>query len=144
MTSGSSKAVMFTFSDVADAFEFASSGQPHENEAYLALETGEVHFVSEMAGIDDRPEPDGDYVALPHKNDLDLGRALVFSFIEQELPAEWDTVHDYFRRRGAYGRLKHLLQSRGLLERWFAFETSATEQALRVWCQENDIPLSEG
>ncbi len=46
-----------------------------------------------------------------------------------------------FRRKGAYGRFKPLLQDRGPLERWYAFEAAATERALKDWCELNDIPL---
>jgi hypothetical protein len=63
---------------------------------------------------------------------LDLGRELVSSFVRQELPEKWDAVRDMFRKRGAYGRFKDLLHSHGALEKWYEFEASATEQALRA------------
>ena len=58
---------------------------------------------------------------IPHKNDLDLGQALVFEFAASHLPDEYDRVRDIFRRRGAYGRFKDLLDSKGLLETWYRF-----------------------
>jgi hypothetical protein len=55
-----------------------------------------------------------DYIAVPHKNELGLGRRLVFDFVDQELPRDADAVSDFFRRRGAYARLKALLRNRVL------------------------------
>ena len=50
-----------------------------------------------------------------HKNDLGLGQDLVMSFIEQELPDEFNTVASYFRKNGAYRRFKDLLEERDQL-----------------------------
>ncbi len=66
---------------------------------------------------------------------------MVEAFVEEALPDEWNRVAEMFRRKGAYGRFKPLLQDRGALERWYAFEAAATERALKDWCELNDIPL---
>ena len=81
------------------------------------------------------------YIAVPHKNDLGLGRRLALAFVDQELSDEYDTVAGFFGRRGAYGRFKALLHARGMLERWYEFENLATEKALLAWCEENGIQL---
>ena len=81
------------------------------------------------------------YAILPHKNDLELGKRLVLDFVEREAPHLYDEVQDAFRRRGAYGRLKQLLQDAGILERWYAFENERTDEALKEWCAENGIKL---
>ena len=39
------------------------------------------------------------YLAVPHKNDLDLGRRRAISFVEQLLPNEYDTVVANFHKR---------------------------------------------
>ncbi len=72
---------------------------------------------------------------------MDLGRELALSFIEQHLPNDLDRVVDYFHKRGAYSRFKELLASRDALKAWYAFETGATEEALKAWCEEHEIQL---
>jgi hypothetical protein len=56
-------------------------------------------------------------IAVPHKNDLGLGRRIALAFIDQELSGEYDTVAGFFGRQGACGRFKALLHARGMLER---------------------------
>jgi hypothetical protein len=36
-----------------------------------------------------------------------------------------------------------MLESYGMLDKWYAFEESAVEEALREWCQESGIQLQE-
>jgi hypothetical protein len=52
-------------------------------------------------------------------------------------------VRDIFGRRGAYRRFKDFLETRSMLEKWYAFEEKATAEALRKWCEENGIELAE-
>jgi hypothetical protein len=66
------------------------------------------------------------------------------AFVAAELPDDYDTVAGFFRRRGAYGRFKDLLDARGKLQRWYEFENQATEDALRDWCADNGIQLAPG
>jgi hypothetical protein len=131
------------WSEFIEAFEFASFGGPHETQAFLNLDTGSFHFISDTIDLDEEPPEDLDtsdrYLALPHKNDLDLGRELALSFTEQHLPREFDRVVGYFTKRGAYGRFKALLEEREVLENWYAFEKDATERALRQWGEEHEI-----
>jgi hypothetical protein len=132
------------YSDVEDAFLFVSSAPPFEHEAYLNKETGEAYYVSAMGDSDELPdniEDNEKYVSIPHKNDFDLGRDLVFDFVSANLPAESGRVRGFFNRAGAYARIKELLGSKGLLEAWYEFERKATETALRAWCEENSISL---
>src|SRR5438445_1420245 len=42
-----------------------------------------------------------------------------------------------------YRRYKDLLVRRGALERWYDFSNKSEETALREWCAENGIELSE-
>jgi hypothetical protein len=98
-----------------------------------------------MAGIDEIEDADDldrdQCIEIPHKNDLDLGRNLVFEFVEEHLPDDYERVRQFFRRKGAYSRYKELLEQRGLLETWYDIENSREEQALRQWCEENEIEL---
>jgi hypothetical protein len=90
---------------------------------------------------DDLVESDK-YVGIPHKNDLDLGRDLVFAFMSVNLPDEYGKVRSFFSGRGAYARYKDLLESKGKLEAWHEFEKQSTETALREWCIENGIAFT--
>ncbi|MAE65135.1 MAG: hypothetical protein CMJ18_12765 [Phycisphaeraceae bacterium] len=116
------------------------------NEAFLSRDTGAIHFCGEFVDEEEEAVPDdiGDperYIKIPHKNDLDLGERLVGRFVNEHLPEDAAEVAGYFERRGAYARLNDLLRRRGFLERWFEFEQSSCEAALREWCAKNDIEL---
>ena len=133
------------YSDLAEAVEFVSGGFLTEHRAYVSKETGGIYWVSEPDPVeedlpDDLEESEA-YIAVPHKNDLDLGRDLALRFTERELPDAHDTVRDFFGRRGAYRRFKHLLEEKGRLETWYAFEAQETQQALKDWCEANQIEL---
>ncbi|MBC2710411.1 MAG: hypothetical protein HGJ94_05250 [Desulfosarcina sp.] len=120
--------------------------QPFDNYAYLNKETGEAFYVSEYGDSDELPEDIEDnekYIEVPHKNELDLGRNLVFDFVGSQLPDDFDRVQGIFRSRGAYRRYKVLLDSRGMLQAWYDFEQRATESALRKWCRDNGIQLED-
>ncbi len=80
-------------------------------------------------------------IEVPHKNDLDLGRELVFEFVDAHLPRKYGDVSQIFRRQGAYGRYKALLDRNGLLQTWYDYENSRTERKIREWCERNGIEL---
>ncbi len=132
------------------AFDFASSGYPGEHRAYIARETGSIQCRSDLSDVEDEDhgvDPDDDtsdrFIAIPHKNDLDLGRSLVYRFAEEALPNRGDEIYAIFRKRGAYARFKDLLAREGMLERWYAFEAKAEERALRDWCEECGISIAD-
>jgi hypothetical protein len=136
---------MIRFSDIQDAFFFVCSAGYGMNSAVLCKDTGKILYRSQMAEIDEIGDEDLDWdtcIEIPHKNDLDLGERSVFEFVERQLPDEYHRVQQVFRRRGAYGRFKDFLESRGLLKSWYDFERQREEQGLRQWCKENDIELS--
>jgi hypothetical protein len=136
---------MAKLSDIHDAFLFVSSGGHFDNVAVLCKDTGEILYRSDLGDIDEIEGKDLDLdmcIAIPHKNDLDLGQELVFEFVETYMPDGYDEVRQIFRRRGAYGRFKDFLERRGLLQKWYDFETQREEEALRDWCRENEIELS--
>jgi hypothetical protein len=143
----SSKAmVTIKFLEFLDAFDFASYSGPGESRAFINLDTGALHCISDAIEPEEELPEDLDssdrYLALPHKNDLDLGRQLALSFTEQYLANEYDRVVGYFHKRGAYSRFKDLLEHRGVLETWYTYEKLATERALRQWCADHEIQLS--
>ncbi|MDT8317109.1 MAG: hypothetical protein RQ824_03825 [bacterium] len=131
------------YSDIEDAFHFVSSGQMYMHEAVLNKETGEVYYRSDMSGIDEFPDDADDekYEYIPHKNELNLGRDLVFRFAAGVIPDKLDEVEGCFHKRGAYSRYKDLLDRVGKLDEWHEFEPSATETALREWCEEQGIEV---
>jgi hypothetical protein len=137
--------VKFAFSDIEDAFMYVGSAMYGMNAAVLCKDTGKILYRSEMTGIDEIAEEDDldwDHcVEVPHKNDLGLGRTLVFEFVAEYLPDDYSQVRQMFRRRGAYARYKALLERRGLLQAWYDVENSREEQAFRRWCRENRIEL---
>ena len=135
-----------SFSDLQLAFEFVSSGGMGENEAYLDRQSGKIHWHPEFGENDEELPDDIDnekYIAIPDRRELDLGKPLVLEFAREFLPDDYDELRHIFNRRGAYRRYKDLLVRRGALERWYDFSNKAEEAALREWCAENGIELSE-
>ncbi len=80
---------------------------------------------------------------VPHQNDLGLGRELVFKFVAQRLPSDYEHVQMIFRKRGANSGYKDLLDRRGLLQEWYDFENAREKEAIREWCLENGIDISD-
>jgi hypothetical protein len=140
--------VTIKYDDLSAAFDFVSFAAPLEHQAYVSLDTGAIYWVSETNPIDEEDLPDDldtsdRYIAVPHKNELDLGSNLALRFVEEQLPHRYASVEGFFRRQGAYARFKELLAAEGYLEKWYAFEAAATERALRHWCEANEIHLTE-
>lgn len=134
------------FSDIESAFEFVSSAPQCSNSALVSLKTGETFFQSDLSGEDDFPEDadeNPDLLEVPHKHDLDCGQALVWQFVKQSLPEEQDRIRGYFSRRGGYARFKKFLDERRMLGKWYEFEGSKTQAALREWCQDVGIVLDD-
>jgi hypothetical protein len=61
--------------------------------------------------------------------------------VEQSVPEHFKTIAGYFKHKGAYTHFKSLLQSIGKLEAWRRFEEDQTRQALKEWCEENEIEI---
>jgi len=137
--------VSVKYADLLDAFEFVSTGAPSEHSAYISIVTGKIYQVPNTIKPEEKIPEDietsDQYIDVPHRIDLGVGRDLALAFVARELPADLDAVTDFFRHKGAYSRFKTLLESRGALKKWYAFEESATEKALREWCQECGIEL---
>ena len=133
-------------SDIEDAFFFVGGASYGEHSAMINKKTGKVYYQSEMGDLDEIPvkidEPDS-RVEVPHQNDLGLGRELVFKFVAQRLLADFEQVQMIFHKRGAYYRYKDLLDQRGLLQEWFNFENAREKEAIREWCLENSIDISD-
>ena len=139
--------VTVKYDELSLAFEFVSAGLPMEHNAYISIDTGQIYWISDLnpteEEVPDDLETSDRYIAIPHKNDLGLGRSLALRFAEQELPQCYERAKAFFRSRGAYARFKQLLESEGVLEKWYKFEEESVEKALRDWCAENSIQLIE-
>jgi len=83
--------------DLSMAFDLVNYAAPMEHNAYVSLDTGKVYWTSDSDDAFDEDIPDDletsdRYLAIPHKNDLDLGRGLALRFVAQKLPARYDQV----------------------------------------------------
>jgi len=136
--------VPVALADLLLGIEVASSGG-YRSGAYVCKATGRVYVVSSDFDSDEDVPPDiedsDQYLALPSKRDLRLGRDLAIEFVAEHLPGDLDDAYDCFRRRGAYARFKSLLIRRSQLDAWHRFEEEATERALRDWCDEQGFEL---
>lgn len=132
------------FDDIEHAFSYVNVAPMTANTAILCKETGDIFYASDYDDENEIPEDiyfREDCIQIPHRNDLDLGKNLVFEFVEQYLPGDFDRVRNIFRRKKAYGRYKDLLEERGILKKWYDFENTRQTETLREWCNENDITL---
>jgi len=110
------------------------------------ISTGKIYWHSKVGDNDEELPDDIDeenYISIPDKRELDLGKPLVLDFAREFLPDDYDEVRHIFSRRGAYRQYKELLVQRGALERWYDFSNKSEEMALREWCAENGIETSE-
>jgi len=140
-----------SFKELLDAYEFAGmSGSLGEYHAYLCRQTGKIYLHAEDSDIpefnDEVPddiEDDEKYIAIPDKRELDLGKPLALAFAREILPGDFDEVRYIFIKKGAYPKFRSLLARRHAIDRWHDFESKATEQALREWCELNSITVAD-
>lgn len=112
---------------------------------YVSKLTGEIVCDGEPHTGDPCPvdniEENADYVHLPSKYNLDLGKVLVMDFADT-VPDQYDEIRAIFSSRGAYGRFRSFLTKNHLLDQWYAFEERKKREALVGWCKENDLEVS--
>lgn len=139
------KRVSVSATELHAAFAFVSAGELDDHSAYISLDTGKIFSLSDAVEPEEEYPDDLEisdrYFAVPHQKELDLGRRLAPAFIDQQLPDDYQTVAEFFRRKEAYSRFKQLLASRDVLQRWHEYGDRATDEALRSWCEENGIQL---
>jgi hypothetical protein len=141
------QAMAADFQEIRHAYEFVSS-EASSNQAFLRRQTGKIIWHSEFSDfdglLDELPNDveDGEkYIALPDKRELGLGKRLALDFARAFLSDDFDDVRYMFSKRGAYKNFRALLIRRRVLERWYDFESNATERALREWCELNSIQI---
>ncbi len=141
------KQTPIAFDELESALEWSSSDELLENQAFIERSTGKVYFQSRSGEFEvEQPEDLDDgtlFIAMPNKKELDLGRSLVFEFVEFEAPGIAEKVHLVFRKKGAYRNFKYILEDAGLLAKWYAFEEAATKTALLRWADENGFLVSD-
>jgi hypothetical protein len=142
--------VSVKFKDLLEAFQVSDFGAGSEECVTVCRRTGQIYWPSDemLTGIppDDLPDDVNDeekYFQLPGKKELGLGKPVALDFAREFLPQAFDDVRYMFSRRGAYPRFHALLMREGLRERWHVFEAAAEERALREWCVDMEIELSE-
>ena len=57
------------------------------------------------------------------------------------LPNEVEEIESIFQKKGAYSKFKILLGRKGVVDKWYAFESQEQEKALREWCKEIGIEV---
>jgi len=154
-----------TWDDLLLAFEFVNAAAFGEHRAFLCKTSGKIYWQSDSSDDFDELVGDGEdsekatadeigklpddiddehkYLPIPDKRELDLGKPLVLNFVSEFLPRDFDDVERMFSKRRAYANFKALLVRRKALDRWYNFEAKATEQALREWCEANELEVGE-
>jgi hypothetical protein len=132
------------YDTIDDAFHYISDAPPGQRQAVVHRTTGQVFLASFAAGFDERPtgaENDPAYVNVPHRQELDPGKALAVEFVRSHCPAEMARVEALFARAGGFRNFKDLLRRRQLLECWLVFEERRVATLLRQWCMAQALPL---
>jgi len=133
--------------ELETAFEFVSFAPEFENQAFICRKTGTIYFVSDYMDYDDEEEEmpedfdNENYISIPHKNDWDLGKNLVFEFAEKYLPNDYDDVEFIFSKPGAYSHWKRLLEKKNLLQKWYDYEQLAQHEAIFKFFEDEGIIL---
>ena len=92
-----------TYETIEEAYYFVSDAPPYEHTAVVHRTTGKAFFASEMADYDEIPEEaegSDEYLWIPHKNDLNLGKAAGDGFYPQPLPGPVRSGPGYFPAQG--------------------------------------------
>lgn len=134
--------------DELETAVMAASDGMASGSCYVCRATGEVLWDFGELGDDsvELPEDlddDSKYAPVPTNDELGLGSPIVFRFVRQAIPGEYERVRGFFERRGAFRRFKDFLDERGLLERWHEYEDEATREALAEWAETEGFELVE-
>ena len=132
------------FDKIEHAVEFVSFDQA-SNQVFLSRDTGKLFYINDFDDSlsDELPEDfeEGDYLAIPDEDELDLKQSLVREFASSCSDTVRDEINDCFRRRGAYRNFEDLLDRKDLLNNWHRFRNKAEKDAIIAWCADNKIEL---
>jgi hypothetical protein len=130
-----------------DALRFVGGGGDFGNAAWVCRQTGAVLCHSDDTDdfdpLPDDIDDEARYVPVPDQHELELGKPLALEFARTQLPACYEQVREIFSHRVAYARFKDLLQRHQSLDAWHQWETEQTRLALRAWCADNGITLTD-
>jgi len=136
--------IAFSLTDVIDALE----GTSDDIRYYANPSTGMIVFSSEMFGTEDfddfdEDELEGDeWVALPDRFDIDS-----WSFMRDYAWAigggEGDELLDAIHGKGAFRNFRRLVERRGALESWHAYENMRYRELAVGWLDENGLPWKD-
>ena len=142
---------MLKFNEIYEAYEYANFGGVDDQSAHLNRELGKIVLVP--SGLVSDPEEieaaekeleNGEWIDIPNKHDLGLGKKLVFRFASENLsPADFSRVERFFSHSGAYGNWKDFLAERGLLQKWYDFSFQSEVAALKEWLAQEEIPYED-
>lgn len=138
---------MISLREFHDVFK---SINPWESDAEAFVRTdadGIVYVPSSMIADEeqrqaayDEMDEEGTWTSFPDASELRLGKDMALRYAERFLSEnDYERVVDIVYRRGAFRRFKDLLDERGKLEEWYAFEEISELAALKKWLTENDI-----
>lgn len=123
----------------------------YEIEAFFDRQTAAfiVHFPEQedVTGIptDELPEDvheNDRYVALPTQYDLNLGKGVVFEFVEEFLnQGQADRVSRIFSKRGAYRSFRIYIDDIGMLDTWYEFEEKTKRARFEEWAKEHRLKI---
>jgi len=138
---------MVDLDELESAVMFVSSNGGYDNEAYLNRGTGQIFYNSALDGPDeDLPDDIADkkkYVSIPSERDLDLGMRLWIDFFREHAPDLYREACGISGRPKAYARLRDLMERSGLVEKWYNFKQAALDEALKEWCADHELEISE-
>lgn len=134
-----------TFDGLLLAYEWVSADIGGDNAAYVSRATGRIYWFGDGVDLEeDLPKDIEDgtqYLAVPHKYDLNLGNSLALQFVHEVLPDQYHVAADYFHHRGAYHKFKAMLERSNKLDEWHKYEADAVAKALGAWVSENKLPI---
>ena len=137
------------YEEIEYAYQSANDGDIGEFlTAYVSRKDGRIYIHDESEPSLNQPPEDFEeperYIEIPDKRDLNLGKYLVFDFVDEEIPEARQAIRGIFSHRGAYSRFRDLLNETGMFEKWKEYEDKRTREALIEWCKENKIEIIFG
>ena len=133
---------MLDLNELEMAVELVSAASGIDAEAYIRRSDLKVIVWVDDGESDPLPPNVYDeslFIAVPTKNELELDRRLAFEFTEAYLSGEYEAVRAFFKKKGAYGRFRGLLEKTNKLELWYEYQAKAVHRALRSWCKMHNL-----
>lgn len=142
---------MFAYSELSSAYDYANFYNDPEAAAYVNVKEGKIVVLvpeerSESGEYEEARKAlqKGEWIALPEKRELGLGKDLVFRFAEDHFSLnEQRFIAGMFSRSGAYGNWRDFLECKGLLNEWHQFENEEEDKALKEWLTDMEIPFRD-